>query len=338
MRRYGLLIGLVVCAVILIWEVSIQAQELGSDARIHKRFVLHPAKGNDKYILYVPFEITRPGIISVYYEMTYVDPKKHSSSPILILADERVFEKTDKNAWQKLKEQTRDLIRYVPVINAPLSGVEYFGKLIKNLLGKEEKPPAWYHGHRNLLKKSERIRYAVDDEEIRKINGRYVVMLINQTSGEYHGNILISFPGDVWDVDPELEAKYEPDLAIESITLDDYNRVVVTVANKGPGWLHKVRYRTDVEKVIRLKIFTDGKEALSVPIAEIDPKYELVLKGSPVIYTANIQISSPSKVMALIDADDVVVESDERNNKKRENLTPRDISEQGKRYKRSSEE
>ncbi len=340
MRRYGLLVGLVVCFVFLIGEATIHAEGLGSDARIHKKFVLYPGKGKDDYVLYVPFEVTRPGIISVYHEMTYVDPKKHSSSPFFILADERVFEKSDKDAWQKLKEKTRDLIRYVPVIDAPLTGGEYFLKSLKSLLGQNEKPPAWYHGKRKLLEKSDRIRHVVDDEEIRKTNGRYVVILINNTSGEYHGNILISFPGDVWDVDPELEAKYErkPDLAIESITLDDYNRVVVTVANKGPGWLNKVRYRTDAEKVIRLKIFVDGKEALSVPIAEVDPKYDLVFKGKPVKYTTNIQIASPAKVMAIIDVDDVVAETDERNNKKRENLTPRDISEQGKRIKRGSGE
>ena len=64
--------------IIIVGAASIQSQELGSKAHIHKKSVLYPAKGNDKYVLYVPFEVTRPGIISVYHEMTYVDPKRHS--------------------------------------------------------------------------------------------------------------------------------------------------------------------------------------------------------------------------------------------------------------------
>jgi len=100
----------------------------------------------------------------------------------------------------------------------------------------------------------------VDDWDLRTSKGRYLVILRNPSPGEYHGNILISFPGNVWEVDPDLEATYErkPDLPIDRLELDADNHIVITVANHGPGLLHKVRYNRDGERVIRLQVEVDG--------------------------------------------------------------------------------
>lgn len=128
---------------------------------------------------------------------------------------------------------------------------------------------------------------------------------------------------------------------MEHIELDAHNRVVVTIINHGPGLLHKVRYNREGERVIRLNVEGDSKKAASVPIADVDPKYTLSIKGTPVSYLTDVLLFQPARVMAVIDADDVVAEPDKRNNKKRESLIPRTsslpTSEPEKRVKRASE-
>ena len=116
------------------------------------------------------------------------------------------------------------------------------------------------------------------------------------------------------------------------------NRVVVTIVNNGPGWLDRVRYNNRDERAIRLEVEVDGKKVVSVPIAEVDPKFSLVLRGTQVIYRTGIRLSEPARVVAVIDAGDMVAEPDERNNRKRESLTPKQTTppttEPGKRVKR----
>lgn len=320
---------------------SLQADDLASGARIHQKFKLLPGKVTDRYVVYVPFEVTRPGRVRVYHEITGADIRVDQSAelPNYVLADARIFEKIDDAAWVKM---CKAIVNHVPTLKLEAEVMKEIVQEVKDLLGKEDKPK-WYHGGRKLLDKTDPLVLDVDDRDLRTTNGRYVVVLRNPTKGEYHGNILISFPGEVWAVDPDLEAAYDrkPDLAVQDITLDPDNRVVVTLVNEGPGWLHEVRYNRTGERVIRLEVEVNGKKAVAVPLAEVDPKYALKHKGNPVAYRTEIRLSEPARVLAVIDADDVVAEPDEKNNKKRESLTPREASaasaEPGKRVKRGSD-
>ncbi|MCX7786896.1 MAG: hypothetical protein N2442_04260 [Spirochaetes bacterium] len=298
-------------------------EELATNARIHKKFKLLPGKADNRYVVYVPFEVTRPGRVRVYHQLTGGDFRIEATGglPNYVLADARIFEKVEDSVWVKM---CKTVVNYVPTLKLEAAALKEIIQEVRNLLGKESKPN-WYHGTRDLIEKGEPLILDVDDKDLRTTKGRYVVILRNPSPGEYHGNILISFPGDVWEVDADLEATYErkPDLAIERIELDPDNRVVVTVANYGPGWLDRVRYNPKDEGSIRLEIEVDGKKALSVPIAEVDPKFSLVLRGTPVTYRTDIQLRGPARVSAIIDSGEVVAEPDERNNRKRENLTPK---------------
>ncbi len=244
----------------------------------------------------------------------------------------------DDSTWQKMRKTAADLL----LLHPSLFAVHIIAEGLKDLFDMEEKPK-WYHGERELLEKEGPLVLDVDDRDLLTTKGRYVVILRNPSPGEYHGNILISYPGEDWEVDPDLEASYErkPDLAVERIELDPDNRVVVTVANHGPGWLHKARYSREGERVIRLEVEVNGKKAVDVPLAEVDPKFALVTKGNPVSYRTEIQLTEPARVTAVIDAGDIVSEPDERNNRRRESLTPRQAStptaEPGKRVKRGAE-
>jgi hypothetical protein len=299
------------------------AEDLAASARIHKKFQLLPGKADDRYVVYVPFEVSHPGRVRVYYELTGVDLKVDQTMnlPNLYLVDSRVFDKIDESTWVKM---CKTIVNYHPTLKLTTEGLKFIISGVKEILGKDEKPK-WFHGSQKLLEKNTSLILDVDDRDLRTTKGRYLVILRNPSPGEYHGNILISFPGNVWEVDPDLEATYErkPDLAIERLELDADNHVVITVANYGPGLLHKVRYNRDGERVIRLQVEVDGKKVAAVPIAEVDPKYALASKGSPVTYRTDILLSQPARVTAMIDADDVVAEPDKRNNKKRETLTPR---------------
>lgn len=339
MKRFSPLTLLVFVLFIFVSFISlVQAQELGTDARIHKKFKLLPGKSKDRYVVYIPFQVTKPGRIHVYHEMTGVDLKVDgiAALPNYHLVDARIFDKIDDDLWDKIRKEAIKAMLYHPTVKL----VDEGRKFVEGLLGKDDKPK-WFHGSQDLLKKkSHPLVHDVDDRDLLTTKGRYLVILRNPSPGEYHGNILISFPGDVWDVDPDLEAASErkPDLAIKNIDLDVDNHVVVTVENLGPGWLYKVRYNREGERVIRLNVEVNGKKVASLPIADVDPKYALVTKGSPVTYRTDIQIKEPSRVMAFIDADNVVAEPNKGNNQKRVTLTPKVVStEPGKRVKRSSD-
>ncbi len=320
----------------------LHADDLASGARLHKKFKLLPGKDDDRYEIFIPFEVTAPGRVRVY-----IDPTGSASGsgefPRVLLVDARIFEKVDLSTWTKIRYAIVDnaLMNYHPTLRLCKEAGLWLREKLDKLLGRDNKPD-WYHGSQKINEKTPLV-HDVDDKELRKTEGRYLVMLRNGSSGEFHGSVLVSFPGGGWEVEPDLEAAYErkPDLAVEKIELDPDNRVLVTVANRGPGWLHQVRYNREGERVIRLEVEVNGKKEAAVPLAEVDPKYALVSKGAPVTYRTEIRLAEPAHVSAVIDAGDVVSEPDERNNRRRESLTPRAAAapasgEPGKRVKRDA--
>lgn len=301
------------------------AQELADDARLYRKFSLLPGKYSNRYVLYFPFEVTRPGRIRIHHEVTGADLKidKSASLPDYVLVDARAFDKIDPALWFKV---SKTIVDHVPTLKLEVEALKVVVEGVKDLLDIKDDKPKWYHGSRPLLdKKAGSLTLDVDDRDLRTTQGRYVLILRNPSPGEYHGNVLISYPGDAWVVDPALEAAdpRKPDLAVERLELDADNRVLVTVSNRGPGWLHRVRYSPAAERPIRLSIEVDGREAASVPLATVDKQFALSLSGGSVTYRSDVQLTSAARVSAAIDADEVVAEMDERNNRRRETLTPR---------------
>ncbi len=302
---------------------SLQAEMTDFNGIIHKKFKLLPGKSKDPYLIYVPFDVKRAGRVRVYTDLTVTEFRgdKGDGMPSFQLVDARIFKKVDEPWWLEFSQKTVDTI---PTLNLVDEVTDYIVKETKEFFGKEDKPK-WLHGKKELLDKRPQLVHDIDDDELKVTKGRYVVILKNPSKGEFHGSVLISFPGDEWKVDRELEATYDrkPDLAVKSIEIDRDNHVVITLANNGPGRLHKARYNKEGDNVIKMNIEINGNRVLTKSLGDIDPKYNLEYKGGSVTYRTDILLSEKARVMVHIDADDVVIEPDERNNIKREVLIPK---------------
>ncbi|MGC8811311.1 MAG: hypothetical protein ACP5Q3_13775, partial [bacterium] len=190
--RKIILMALVICILLgLATLISpLWAEDLASSARIHKKFKLLPGKADDRYVIYIPFEVSRPGRVRVYYELTGVDLKidQTMNLPHLYLADSRIFDKIDESTWIKM---CKTVVNYLPTLKLTAEGLKLIVSEAKQILGKDEKPK-WFHGSQKLLEKNISLTLDVDDRDLRTTKGRYLVILRNPSPGEYHGNILIS--------------------------------------------------------------------------------------------------------------------------------------------------
>lgn len=331
MKRWPTVGWMVVIALALfVGARSAEATDLAADARFHHKFKLLPGSAEDRYVLCYPIEVTRPGKIRVYIEPTGATQGSGEFASVW-LVDARMFN-VDLPTW---REWIVKINQYNPLEWVAGDEIRGWVKDVKKFFGDDDKPK-WYHGGQRLSK-SVPLEHAVDDPELAKTGGRYVVILRNPSTREYHGELLIAYPGERWDVAPELEASYErkPDLAVENLALDDQNRVVVTVANKGPGWLPQVRWNQKGAEAIQLLLEVDGKSWGGATLAVIDPRKTLVLADTRLAYTTELVLREPARVTAVIDSNQVVAEADERNNRRSETLSP--PSGGGKRVKREPE-
>lgn len=332
MKRFAMFAWLAVVALtVLTGSMELNASELGTAARFHQKFRLLAGSGDDRFVLFFPIEVTQPGKVRVYIDPTGMTQGTGERASVW-LVDSRMFGKVDLPIW---KEWIAKGNAYNPLEWIAGDEIRGFVKDVKKFFGKDDKP-SWYHGGQ-LLSKTVPLEHAVDDSELGKTGGRYVVVLRNPSNREYHGNVLIAYPGERWDVDPRIEMDYErkPDLAIEKLSLDDQNRVVVTVANNGPGWLYQVRWNQQGTEAIQLTLEVDGRNWGGATLAAIDPQKTLVLGNTRVVYTTGLTLNQSARVTAIIDSNEVVAETNERNNRHRENFTP--SSGGGQRGKRQPE-
>ncbi|HSW64285.1 MAG TPA: CARDB domain-containing protein [Dissulfurispiraceae bacterium] len=335
MKQILLALFLAVC--ILVFAVQpglLHAGELRSNAQFHQPFKLLPkVSDDDPYTLYFPFEVSHAGRVRVYIEQTGVAPGKGDAGRVM-LADARIFDGLDLATWKKwiIKINKYNPAEWVAG-DEIRSAVKYLTKVLNDLLGKEDKKPVWHHGQQDLSKTIPLV-YDVDDNELRKTGGRYIVVLRNPSSRQYNGNVIITYPGDDWNVDPELEKSYphKPDLAVDAIRLDGNNRVVVTVANHGWG-LHKVRWNQQEDRAIYLQMQLDGNKWGGATLAEVDPQKQLSSSKSSITYNTGLVLMQPARVTALIDSNKVVAEDNEGNNRRTESLELND----GQRHKRQPE-
>ncbi len=319
MKRLALIALLVLIALtVQPFRTESNASELAASARFHQKFRLLGGSGEDRFVLFFPVEVTGPGKVRVYIDPTGMSQGTGERASVCLI-DARMFGKLDIPTWKKwvIKINEYNALEWVAG-----DEIREFVKDVKKFFGKDDKP-GWYHGGQ-MLSKTVPLEHAVDDSELAKTGGRYVVLLRNPSAREYYGSVLISYPGERWDVDPELEKAYErkPDLAVEELSLDHQNRVVVTVANKGPGWLYQVRWNQQGASAIQLTLEVDGKSWGGATLPAIDPQKALVLGDTRVAYTTGLTLSQPARVTAIIDSNEVVAETDERNNRRRETLTP----------------
>lgn len=316
---------------------SAQAQE-DKAASIHKQFVLHNGSKGEPFTLLYPIELTRPGEIVVYARTSELDPepKNDRFEPLrVILVDARAFKEMKPEEWRQWVIKAN---KFNPLEWVAGDEIRSFVKGVKHLFGKKEKPPAYFHGQIacGREEQGESIKHGVDDPELNTTGGRYVVILRNVADLKAKGTILIRYPGEVSELDPEVEKgfKVKPDLVVEKLSLNTRGQVVAQVANQGKGELRPIKWQLKgLEAVTFTLEVADRKYGATLPL--FDPGMALRQPGGTVTYLFEKPIlDEPTRVTALIDGNDKVVEENERNNRLTALLTPGD----GTRHKREPKE
>lgn len=308
------------------------------DASIHKHFVLHNGSKGEPYTLLYPIELTRPGEIGVYARSSELvpEPKNDEFEPLrVILVDARAFKEMKPEEWRQWVIKAN---KFNPLEWVAGDEIRSFVKGMKHLFGKKEKPPKYFHGQIACGREDqgESIKHAVDDPELKTTGGRYVVILRNVADLKATGAILIRYPGEKSELDPEVEMgfKVKPDLVVEKLSLNTRGQVVAQVVNQGKGELRPAKWGLEGPEAVVLSLEILGKK-FDAPLSTIDPKRALRQSGGTITYLfENPIVDEPSRVTAVIDASDKVVEENERNNRLSALLTPRE----GSRYKRESKE
>ncbi|MEJ5362060.1 MAG: hypothetical protein WHV26_08350 [Spirochaetota bacterium] len=313
--------------VVLVVSLSYSMEE--KKGMIFQRFKLEPGAFNDPYALFFPLEVTGPGKVWIYVDVKKGE-KNHAINVALV--DVRVFDddkdsKMDKDLWQMWMDFED---KYVPVklftvrnLSKPLV---YFKRSLQSVLGKKEKPPKWLHGKdKASLGNNARIEHVIDDSERMVTEGKYVVQLLNENKSKIEGEILIDFPGEIFDVERDLweEIPNKADLLVKDISLGRGNRIVVTIA-KDKGFMPDALWKQRGDKAVVLQV-TAGDKVFETKLPEFDPKRNL--KYGEINYTIpDIEITGETSVTVFIDATNQVAERSKANNKKTVTLNPKEKS------------
>ncbi|NPV03449.1 MAG: hypothetical protein HPY67_01785 [Syntrophaceae bacterium] len=337
MKRPLFIFALVLACMLTSVTAATAAED--DNARYHQAFTLYGGSDGNPFDLFYPFELTRPGPVRVIVKVdTGSGPSQHRLRATLL--DARVFDpkKTPPDFWDQLYRSVRPaaktaqaVLEINPLFKVSEKIVGEAASVLKHIskvfTGGKKKPPAYYHGSAGLGPNmiNGGIDHAVDHPELAATAGRYLVILQNFSSQTVKGQILIDYPGSAWDVDPEIEQGYEvkADLAVESVSLDASNRVMVVIAGIGKRGVPAVRWNDTAEKAIRLSLKVDGQERKSILLKELDPGMVLSKRGRQTVrYVSDLVLERPAEVTAAIDPDGRLVESNTRNNRKAESLVP----------------
>lgn len=309
-----------------------------TDASLHKHFVLHKGSKGEPFTLLYPVELTRPGEIVVYAKASELDPEPRNDNyePLrVILVDARAFKEIKPEEWRQWVIKAN---KFNPLEWVAGDEIRSFVKGVKHIFGKKEKPPRYFHGQIACGREDqgESIKHGVDDPELQTTGGRYVVILRNIADLRATGSILIRYPGEVSELDPEVEEafKVKPDLAVEKLTLNTRGQVLVQVTNQGKGELRPIKWQLKGAEAVTLSLEV-GSNKLAVPLSTLDPEMALRPPGGTVSYSfERPTLEEPTRVTALIDGNGQVAEENERNNRLSTLLTPGD----GTRHKREPKE
>ena len=289
---------------------------------IYQKFKAYPATEVDPYTLMYPLEVTGPGKLRVYVQVTKQERK---GGVKVTLVDVRAFDKMPKDLWEEWMEFED---KYVPLKILTVRNMKYafdsLKKAVDNVLGKKEKPPKWFYGSDNAsLNNNARIEHVIDDAERMATEGKYVVMIRNDNNFIVEGNILIDFPGEIFDIERDLweEDPNKPDLLIKDITLARGNRILITV-EKDKGFFPDALWKQKGSKAVVLRV-TVGDKVIEAKLSEFDPKRNL--KYGEVQFTVpDVTITEETTVAAFIDATNQIAEPSKGNNKKTVTLNPKE--------------
>lgn len=297
------------------------------EATIHKHVVLYDGSKGDPYTLFFPIEVTRPGEIdvNVLIQDLSPDPKNRKFEPLrVILVDSRAFKTLKPAEWRQWVIKAN---QFNPLEWVAGDEIRSFVKGVKHIFGKKEKPPKWFHGQMACGRErfGESLRHGVDDPELATTGGRYVVIVRNIADLQATGNLLIKYPGDVSELDPEAEqhALVKPDLTVERVSLDARGQVLVQIANVGKAGVPAQKWDEKGPGAISLLLEVEGRN-YGVTLPRLDPERHLAQPGGQVSYLFERPLlPEGGRVTVTIDSTEKLAEANERNNRRIEQLEPR---------------
>lgn len=292
---------------------------------IYQTFKLYPAEGDNPYTLIYPLEVTGPGKLRVYVQTTTFEPKSKSAAKIL-LADIRVFDKMSPSTWKKWMMRINKFNPLEWVAGDEIRGAVHGAvKTVKNILGKKDKAPQWFHGMDEASPNNNgRIEHVIDDPERLAVEGKYVVIVQNPTNSVVEGTILIDYPGDGFEVERSLwnDDPNKPELVLKDISLNRGNYIMITLV-KEKGWMPDALWKQTGDKAVILNVKAGEKE-FKTPLPVFDPEKKLKY-GDEVRYAIpDFTVTEETSVTAHFDATNQIAEGNKANNKKTVLLKPKD--------------
>ena len=112
-----------------------------------------------------------------------------------------------------------------------------------------------------------------------------------------------------------------PDLVITDLRLDENCNVQVTIKNVGQGPIDEPAWSYEFLDYCGVSIYIDGKEVACVPFLKFDADRRVEPAGGSAVLKSAIRIAKESVVLAVVDSTQVIVESDETNNRASAKLT-----------------
>lgn len=329
MQQRGLLVALIMIIALLCIPVGSAFSAVQENAVLQKYFTLYKSQQGDPYTLMYPLEVTRPGEITVSVKVTQLDPQPNNQNyePLrLVLVDARAFKNIQPSQWQQWINKAN---KFNPVDYIAGDKIRKWVRGVKKIFGKKEKKPSYYHGQmacgRDRDGYTDNIRHAVDQPELNKSGGRYVIIFRNISQFKATGTIFISYPGQTSELDIEAEKLFEcyPDLVVQNVSLNASKQLSVKVANRaGCGGVHIARWNQKGVDAITLLANVDGRN-YGVTLPGADPAGKLRRPRSSMTYVFDkVKITKSTKVTVTVDASGKVMETNEANNAKTVQLGP----------------
>jgi hypothetical protein len=317
---------IVACVIgfLLIASVALAMDE--KKGLIYQTFKLYPADDDNPYSLVYPLEVTGPGKLRVYVQTTKFEPKSKSKIKVSLL-DVRAFDKLSPSLWKKWMTRINKFNALEWVAGDEIRMV-VFGAIkgVKHALGKEDKPPKWFHGMSFASPgDNARIEHVIDDPERMAVEGKYVVLLQNPSDSVVEGTILIDYPGDGFEVERALwnDDPQKPELVLKDISLNRGNVVLITMVRE-KGWMPEALWKQTGEKAVMLKV-TAGDKVFEIPLPVFDP--EKKLRYGEVRYAVpDFVVTEEITVTAHLDATNQIAEGNKANNKKSVVLKPKEAA------------
>ena len=293
---------MIVCFLMLsfLFPASVFCEEGHSVIQI-KPLTLHPGKKGDPYSVIIPLDLKHTGKIRISIQVEKTSKGKAKMYTMkgpfkLTLYDaayKKVIDPTSNNIPKKYK------LKYVPVMDPRKHYLEYF----------------------------------VDDFELVRLGGQYELFVTNMTNASFKGQYILRYPGSKEEAAASAntpQGNY-PDLVVSDIYLNNRNKVVVSIQNRGTKGVPEKIWSRKGKGACQLDISLNGKYWGGAGIQVFDPEKKLMQTRSKVVFLTALTLKGSAQVTASV-RPSAIRERDTKNNSRTEKLIPGSGQSQGKKY------